>query len=467
MRYALNHSELADIWFGQHGQDYKFMPERNEWRKWSDADGWRKVPDQIPRSDMSKVSNACWRRWKSGAGKAKTGEAVKDPRTQGASSTISGGLKEAEPKVLSMHADWDKDKHVMGLPGGMCLDLRSGKVRKQTRGQLISWRGGWNFRSSANPAGVRHWIEDKFPNDADRRWMQKFIGYMLCGDTEEQVALWIHGPTSTGKSTLLRMVAALMGEYAEAYQAEYLVSTKFSMSTERERRLSDMMGKRAALVSEYPDDATFDSAYFCHLTGGDPAQARAIFREHISFTPEFKFLFVSNEIPTEAKGLTPAAARRIAFIEASEGHKEKMDTSIVKDFLERGLPEFAEWAMEGYANYLMEGLQKDKPEQTSEFVEPSRVASLLKMAIEKKHLKPNPDGMIRAGAFADLLHHLCEEDVSLRKLQKDIHHEVSSKTGANNKKFYLGYEPGRNSVSGIDLGQAQGTMLPSSDDFAG
>jgi phage/plasmid-associated DNA primase len=45
-------------------------------------------------------------------------------------------------------------------------------------------------------------------------FLQRLIGYTLCGDAVERIMVEMYGPTgSNGKSTLLRVMERLMGDY--------------------------------------------------------------------------------------------------------------------------------------------------------------------------------------------------------------------------------------------------------------
>src|SRR4051794_7754697 len=51
-------------------------------------------------------------------------------------------------------------------------------------------------------------------NDELTRFLQRWCGYCLTGDTKEHALLFGYGPGGNGKSVLLNTVARILGDYA-------------------------------------------------------------------------------------------------------------------------------------------------------------------------------------------------------------------------------------------------------------
>ena len=72
------------------------------------------------------------------------------------------------------------------------------------------------------------WLETlaiAIPNEAERRWFQKYLGYCLSGHGHEKVLLLVHGIADSGKTTILNAPRLLLGDYG-AVVAEKTVSVR-------------------------------------------------------------------------------------------------------------------------------------------------------------------------------------------------------------------------------------------------
>ena len=52
------------------------------------------------------------------------------------------------------------------------------------------------------------------------KFIQKAVGYSLTGDTREQVLFFLHGFGANGKSSMINVITALLGDYALQTPAE-------------------------------------------------------------------------------------------------------------------------------------------------------------------------------------------------------------------------------------------------------
>ena len=100
---------------------------------------------------------------------------------------------------------------IVALPDGRIWQVSTGDVR--------NWResDGVVLPVAVQPArgDCPEWQEFlrlKVPDDAEREWLRAFMLYCLVGDGGAQTFCFLHGPPGTGKSTIVDVLVAILGD---------------------------------------------------------------------------------------------------------------------------------------------------------------------------------------------------------------------------------------------------------------
>ena len=438
-----SHGELAEAWVGQVGDDWLFVPGVDEWRRWQDGSGWTSGRDDDAWLSLHALARVAWR------SKNARGKSVECLATAGSETTTTKGLDVAA-RILSAPADtWDANPWLFGMADGWVFDLESGEARRQRRDDRVTLVGGCAPTGTPDPdSEVGRWLVEKFPVEQERRWVQKFIGYLLSGDASEQLMLWLIGGTNTGKSTFLALVDALMGDYSKPMNATHFASTKLDSATVRDYNLAQCAGARVLTVSEWSKKDPLDEAFFNRLTGGDMVVARPIKAAPVRYRPQFKLLFVSNHLP--CRGLTPPVLRRLVSVEMGESHDRPQEPELVKRLTTEGLADFAAWAVEGYRLWREEGLHADRPSPSDDeaaVVERPSVLGLLAKAVARGVLVEGEglwiekqDMFTRLSGLLDANDPLAQGHELATSLKDNL--RMKWRRGSSAKRGYLGYGPG-------------------------
>lgn len=172
--------------------------------------------------------------------------------------------------------------------------------------------------------------------------LQEWFGYCLLGDTSLQKMLLVVGPRRSGKGTLARVLARLVGVENVCGPTTHSLATNFG--------LQPLLGKSLAIVSDArfsgDDMAAVIERLLC-ISGEDRI---TIDRKHIpSVTMKLplKFLFLTNELPrlTDASG---ALAGRFVILRLTKSFYGQEDTHLTDKLLTE-LPGILNWALEGLA----------------------------------------------------------------------------------------------------------------------
>jgi putative DNA primase/helicase len=216
---------------------------------------------------------------------------------------ISAALEMArsEPGVPLDRNDLDADPWLLACPN-ITIDLRTGQPRPPRREDLCS------FTCSINPnATVQTPFYDTFIakiSAQDPQWVKilhKIIGYCLTGLTSERCLFLFYGPKGrNGKSTLLRLITRILGQYAARIPTETIVEKKGQHAARGADASPDLMllrGRRLVFASETKRDQRWNVGLIKDITGGDAITARGLHESFTEFRPKCKLVLQSNMRP--------------------------------------------------------------------------------------------------------------------------------------------------------------------------
>ncbi len=171
--------------------------------------------------------------------------------------------------------------------------------------------------------------------------LQEWFGYCLVPDTTLQKMLLVVGPRRSGKGTLAKILAELVGLGNVAGPTTDSLGETFG--------LQQLIGKSMAIVS----DARFSGSnlqtvverLLC-ISGEDTLTIRRMYEDHVTLRLNTRFVFLSNELPklTDAAG---ALAGRFLILTLTESFYGKEDLGLVGR-LKKELPGILRWALIGW-----------------------------------------------------------------------------------------------------------------------
>lgn len=252
--------------------------------------------------------------------------------------TLAGDQLDASPYLLNTKAG--------------TVHIETGAVTPPTPGDHLSKV----TRAAFNPA-ARSQVFDEFLHriqpDADMRgFLARQLGSSLLGVVREHVLFIWHGLGANGKGTLRDAILHALGDYAVEVPPELLLVTRnANLGPERMR----LKGARVAFCSEIGNGAKLDEPTMKKLTGGDPVNAKMLYRNPIQFNPSHTLFMLTNHLP-QVRGDDPATWRRILAV--------PFDTVIPPAERDGHLPEklkaipdaILAWLWQGWGDYQKRGL---------------------------------------------------------------------------------------------------------------
>ncbi|GBD19572.1 hypothetical protein HRbin28_00004 [bacterium HR28] len=268
---------------------------------------------------------------------------------------VSAALDLARGLLLARPDEFDRNAWELNVLNGI-LDLRSGTLRTRTPHDRVTKLAPVTYRAGADWQELAPtwcaFVERVLPDSDVRRFVQELSGIALTGDTSEHLFPVHWGGGANGKSTLIRALFAVLGDYAIQTAPELVARKHDRHPTE----LADLLGVRLAVTVELDEGARLAEALLKQLTGGDRIRARFMHRDFFEFAPTHKLWLVTNHRPV-IRGTDHAIWRRVLLIPYT--------VTIPEDERDPRLPErlVAErdgillWMLEGLQRYLQHGLQ--------------------------------------------------------------------------------------------------------------
>jgi putative DNA primase/helicase len=264
--------------------------------------------------------------------------------------------------------EWAPNRHLVNCANGV-LDLDKGELLKHDPKYLMVHTLGAAYDPDATCPQFERFMEQAVPSAEMRRYVQRALGYSLLGDADQRSIFLIHGPSGTGKSTLIETMREIFGDYGITAGAG-----AFRASTNQQGPTADLhmlRGRRFVTTSETAEGASFDEDLLKRLSGRDRVSSRTLYQEAVEWTPECT-LWIATNNPPKFNSDDDAIWRRtklIPFTTVFRGEGE------VTDFARKMLlPEAA-----GILNWLLAGLRDF---QAAGLQEPQEVQQL---AAEQRH----------------------------------------------------------------------------------
>jgi putative DNA primase/helicase len=259
----------------------------------------------------------------------------------------------ADKRISASVDQWDENDWMLNTPGGI-YDLRTGEHRPARPSDYCMMITG----IAPDPfCPITHWLEFLNTISGENQdwidYMQRASGYFLTGITREHALHFGWGTGTNGKGTMIRVLAAMMGDYHSNASVEMFMSSKVDRhSTE----LARLRYARLVTCSETHQGRRWDDAKIKALSGGDKITARFMRQDDFEFWPKFKIFISGNHKP---KIETPDAAmrRRMNLIPFNITiPDDELDTDLFVKKLEPELPGILDWSIKGARWWYEEGL---------------------------------------------------------------------------------------------------------------
>jgi putative DNA primase/helicase len=244
--------------------------------------------------------------------------------------------------VAEDHTKLDAEPWLFNCKNGT-LDLRTGKLRKHSRLDLLTKCSAVKFDAGASATRWEKFLTKVLPSKAVRGFLQRFLGYCLTGDVSERMFVVMHGGGRNGKSVFLRTVQDVMGPYGCSMPPGLLLARE---GEAHPTEIADLFGKRAVFGAEMRKGRVFDEEQTKRITGNDRLKARRMREDYWEYNPTHKLVIAANHKP-RVKDATDSFWDRLALI--------PFEVRIKDNEVDRSLPSKLEKEWSGVLAWLVRG----------------------------------------------------------------------------------------------------------------
>src|SRR6267154_1195036 len=323
---AFSEFALAKSFADGPGVDWRYTAAWGLWAKW---DGIRWVQDERKLITWE-AKNCCAAVMQDHLADSTPAQRLKVATFRTTNSVI--GLAMADPRIATGAEQWDADPWLLGTPAGI-VDLRTGQAIAADKAQFIS------KSTLIAPAAGTHPLFDMViarPGTGTGMlpFLWRWLGYILSGDVREERFLFLHGLGNSGKGTLIKVIADILGDYAKVVAIQAFTESQHQRHSQE---IAKLQGARFVYASETEEGSRFDEAMLKWLTGRDKITAHKMRQDDIEFYPQFKLLIYGNNRPS-LKSVGEDMRRRIDLIEFPGTIPESERDSTLKDRLREEYP---------------------------------------------------------------------------------------------------------------------------------
>jgi putative DNA primase/helicase len=339
----------------RHGENIRFI---HEWEKWIIWNGHRWEVDndgavlRLAKETVTAMYSDALQIMDESQRKALIKHALKSQDEPRLKAMVS--LAESEIEVVLSAKTLDANPWLLGVQNGV-IELKAGNFRAGRQEDYITKQAGVSYDPIAQ---CREWLEflDTITGgDKElQAYLQRANGYCLTGSVREEVTFVGYGTGNNGKSTYRETVHALLGDYALAADASLLTERRTRGGATEE--IARLKGCRFVAVNETNENDQLNEARVKFITSQDTMTARYLYGHLFDFFPTHKTFVTTNHKPI-VRGTDKGIWRRLHLIPFTVTIPED---AVEKNFRERRLmpelPGILNWALQGVAAYLNEGL---------------------------------------------------------------------------------------------------------------
>lgn len=209
--------------------------------------------------------------------------------------------------------EFDADPWLLGVRNGT-LDLRTGVLLPPDRGHRITRVCEADWQGDIHDARFDAFVAHMFSTTDVLRYVQRFFGYCLTGITTEKAIVIVQGDTDSGKTTLINAIKEVLGTYAASLHAENFLQQQ---NPNKKWELANADHARFVPIEEIGTEGrVFAIDFLKAASGGGDMTGEKKNQQPYTFRPQWKLLFLCNDIPSAPAG-DNATWKRLHLIECA------------------------------------------------------------------------------------------------------------------------------------------------------
>jgi len=274
-------------------------------------------------------------------------------------------LKEAEHlrDIPVVNNDFDKNNFLFNTASGV-VDLRNGDIKEHDKTLMLSKYTPYEVDLHHEPKRWLKFLDEIFEGDKSViDYIQRVFGYAMTGSRIEQCMFFLIGDGSNGKSLLLKIINAAMGDYGATSNADILLE-KYNTNNGNLGDIARLKGKRFVVTDEAKhNDKLNESAIKTYTSSSGSIVARFLYGNEFEFDMIAK-IFMSSNYKPKITGTDHGIWRRLKIIPFNVVIPDEKQDKELESKLLKEIPQILGWMIKGCLLWQKHGLKE--PEKLKE-----------------------------------------------------------------------------------------------------
>ena len=200
--------------------------------------------------------------------------------------------------------DFEQKKFREGIPEdyiSKCTNIRYIEINRENQDHLRIMNE------------INLFMSQLFPNEKRRHYMWEHLASSLLGTNSNQTFNIYTGVGSNGKSVLVKLLSKILGDYKGTVPISLITQKRLGIGG-TSSEVAQLKGIRYAVMNEPSKGDVINEGIMKEITGGDPIQARELYKQSITFIPQFKLTCCTNTL-FDIRSNDEGTWRRIRVVE--------------------------------------------------------------------------------------------------------------------------------------------------------
>ena len=190
----------------------------------------------------------------------------------------------------------------------------------------------------------------KRPNEKETEELvntiQLLLGDAIAGRTNKDLLVIMYGNGSNGKSTFIKTVKKVFGDYGKTMNSELLLQNKNSSAQSTEFSFASLKGARIITMSETNESEKMNDKVIKQLTSGETISAQKKFGDQFEYEPTFSPWMSTNNLPV-IRSKDYGIWRRIFLIPFLVKFTDETKDIHMPEKLTAEMPQILGWIIQG------------------------------------------------------------------------------------------------------------------------
>ncbi|MEU8636775.1 phage/plasmid primase, P4 family [Amycolatopsis sp. NPDC048633] len=267
--------------------------------------------------------------------------------------TIANALTLSHSEGLAVDAEkFDADPALLTVTNGTLVLGQTAHLREHRRADRLTRVTAAPYDPDARSDEWDAFVAHVIPDAEARAYAQRLMGYTLFGENTKRKLIFLKGPTSSGKSTFLKIIGKVLGDHAGPFS----VSLFAGKQTDAARPdILKALPRRLIYADDPPERWAMQADEIKSLAGNAVQEARRMRAdEFVERVPAFTGWIACNKPPTIV-GVDQALWRRLVVVPCGDP-VDTEDTTLETRLSGEHAAAVLAWCVRGWNAYRAEGI---------------------------------------------------------------------------------------------------------------